>query len=101
MVSHRSSIFFKAAAALASFTLESPTKKPTKKAIIIDDERRSVSPASLEDEKPEEDEEDEKDSQVKAAEELAALRKRFVGEVDLPESTYHCSYLASHGWLLL
>ncbi|KAE9410349.1 ribonucleotide reductase small subunit [Gymnopus androsaceus JB14] len=73
----------KAAAALASFTLESPTKKSTKKAVIIDDKRRSVSPASLEDEEVEEEEED---SETKAAEELSALRKRFVGEVDLPEN---------------
>ncbi|KAK0457813.1 ribonucleotide reductase small subunit [Desarmillaria tabescens] len=48
----------------AKFSLESPTKK------IVDDERRSTSPETVGD----------------AEEELEALRKQYVGEVDLPES---------------
>jgi len=54
-----------AAAALANIKLESPVKK------VIDDSKRSVSPESVVDER----------------EALAELRKKYVGEVDLPEST--------------
>jgi len=54
-----------AAAALANIKLESPVKK------VIDDSKRSVSPDSVVDER----------------EVLAELRKKYVGEVDLPEST--------------
>lgn len=53
------------------FSLESPTKKPAAKK-IVDDERRSTSPDTIADEA-----------------ELDELRKKFVGEVDLPESAYH------------
>ncbi len=49
------------------FTLESPTKKLVAKK--IDDERRSTSPDTVADES-----------------DLEELRKKFVGEVDLPES---------------
>ncbi|KAJ4493599.1 ribonucleotide reductase small subunit [Lentinula edodes] len=73
----------KAAAALASFTFDSPTKKSTKKA-VVDDKRRSTSPASLEENEDQCVEED--TTQTTSAEELAALQKRFVGEVELPES---------------
>src|SRR6266849_5271294 len=60
-----------AAAALQAISLESPTKPIQKPAPIIDDARRSASPLS-ETEKTEDQELD--------------LRKRFVGDVDLPES---------------
>ncbi len=52
----------------AKFSLESPTKK------IVDDERRSSSPETVGD----------------VNEELEALRKQYVGEVELPESTLSC-----------
>jgi ribonucleoside-diphosphate reductase subunit M2 len=60
-----------AAAALQAISLESPTKPIQKPAPVIDDTRRSASPLS-ETEKTEDQELD--------------LRKRFVGDVDLPES---------------
>jgi hypothetical protein len=60
-----------AAAALQAISLESPTKSVQKPAAIVDDMRRSPSPLS-ETEKTEEQESDH--------------RKRFVGDIDLPES---------------
>lgn len=68
-----------AAAALQAISLESPTKPTQKSVPIIDDTRRSFSPLS-ETEKTEGEELD---------------RKRFVGDVDLPESmsTYGVGYL--------
>jgi len=60
-----------AAAALQAISLESPTKPVQKPAAVIDDTRRSPSPLS-ETEKAEDQESDH--------------RKRFVGDVDLPES---------------
>jgi hypothetical protein len=60
-----------AAAAFQAISLESPTKPIQKPAPVIDDARRSLSPLS-EAEKTEDQELD--------------LRKRFVGDVDLPES---------------
>lgn len=60
-----------AAAALAAFTLESPTKPSKKEAVVlIDDEKRSQSPESVTD----------------ATDTLPDFRRKFVGEVDLPES---------------
>lgn len=62
----------KAAAALQAISLDSPTK-PTKNSLpIVDDTRHCPSPDS----ETETDELDELD-----------LRKRFVGDIDLPEST--------------
>ncbi|EAU84682.1 ribonucleotide reductase small subunit [Coprinopsis cinerea okayama7 len=63
----------KAAAALAAFSLESPTK-PSKKVSqpIIDDERLPESPKSI--------------TEEESVDELTLLRRKFVGEVDLPES---------------
>jgi hypothetical protein len=61
-----------AAAALQAISLESPTKPVHKPAPVIDDARRSTSPLSV----TEESEDRELD-----------LRKRFVGDIDLPEST--------------
>ncbi|KAH6915022.1 ribonucleotide reductase small subunit [Coprinopsis sp. MPI-PUGE-AT-0042] len=65
----------KAASALAAFSLDSPTK-PSKKIakLMIDDERLPESPKSVTEEAPQ------------PVDELALLRKKFVGEVDLPES---------------
>ncbi|KIM46305.1 hypothetical protein M413DRAFT_441393 [Hebeloma cylindrosporum] len=61
----------KAAAALAAFSLQSPTKPSKKEAIVlIDDEKRSQSPESVTD----------------ATDTLPDFRRKFVGEVDLPES---------------
>lgn len=60
----------KAAAALQAISLDSPTK-PTKKSLPIDDTRRCPSPDS----ETETDELDELD-----------LRKRYVGDIHLPES---------------
>ncbi|KAG1753928.1 ribonucleotide reductase small subunit [Suillus paluster] len=75
----------KAAAALASFSLDSPVK-PSKKDTseedtlpVIDDRKRSVSPDSENAEAPELEDQDD----------LEELRKKFVGEVDLPESQWH------------
>ncbi|KIK64079.1 hypothetical protein GYMLUDRAFT_195895 [Collybiopsis luxurians FD-317 M1] len=79
----------KAAAALASLNFESPTKKPAAKKPIIDDRRRSTSPASLEDDDDNEEHNvEQKEEETKEAKEarLAELNKRFVGEVELPES---------------
>lgn len=62
----------KAAAALANISLDSPTKPSHDEdtlPVLIDDRKRSVSP----------------DSQ-NAEDELEELRKKFVGEIDLPES---------------
>lgn len=74
-----------AAAALQAISLESPTKPIQKPAPVIDDTRRSPSPLS-ETEKTEDQE--------------LGLRKRFVGDVDLPESrSASCvsySFLMSH-----
>lgn len=61
-----------AAAALQAISLESPTKPVHKPAPVIDDARRSPSPLS--------------ETEKSEAQELD-LRKRFVGDVDLPEST--------------
>ncbi|ESK97535.1 ribonucleotide reductase small subunit [Moniliophthora roreri MCA 2997] len=70
----------KATAALHAFSLESPTKKTTQKVVsLIDDKRRSISPASLVDDETEKKEEED-------VEDLEELRKRFVGDVELPES---------------
>lgn len=78
--STRSQPTSQAAAALQAISLESPTKPIQKLAPVIDDTRRSPSPLS-ESEKTEEQELD--------------LRKRFVGDVHLPESmsTNCVSYL--------
>jgi len=69
----------KAAAALQAISLESPIKTVTKPTSVIDDARRSLSPDSV----IEKDEHQESD-----------LRKRFVGDVDLPESALIRSYVA-------
>ncbi len=58
-----------AAAALESFSLDSPLKKAVK---IIDDERLPESPKSI-------------TEGEEAYDRLSELRKKFVGEVDLPE----------------
>jgi ribonucleoside-diphosphate reductase subunit M2 len=67
---------FQAAAAIAALTFDSPTK-PSKKATIkvIDDERRSISPDTVDDTEEHE-----------LPDDIEELRKKFVGEVDLPES---------------
>ncbi|KAE9394573.1 ribonucleotide reductase small subunit [Gymnopus androsaceus JB14] len=65
----------KAAAALASFTLDSPTKPKTKKTTLL----KAIRARGRRDD---DDEEDSDDSEAK----LDALRKRFVGEIELPES---------------
>ncbi|KAF8842251.1 ribonucleotide reductase small subunit [Paxillus ammoniavirescens] len=67
----------KAAEAIAALSFASPTKLHKKSDVVIDDRKRSVSPDTLVDEDEIEDE-DEDDIQI--------LRKKFVGEVDLPES---------------
>ena len=59
-----------AAAALESFSLDSPLKKAVK---VIDDERLPESPKSITEEEETHDR-------------LSELRKKFVGDVDLPES---------------
>ncbi|KAF5333254.1 hypothetical protein D9611_002183 [Ephemerocybe angulata] len=63
----------KAAAALAAFSLESPSK-PSKKAALqlIDDAKLPESPKSVTD--------------VEEVDTISKLRKQYVGEVDLPES---------------
>ena len=60
-----------AAAALQAISLESPTKPIQKPAPVIDDARRSPSPLS---------------ETEKTEGQALDLRKRFVGDVDLPES---------------
>lgn len=68
-----------AAAALEAFSLVSPSK-PSHKDMdalpVIDDRKRSVSP----------DSEKAEGAEVEEEEDLDELRKKFVGEVDLPES---------------
>ncbi|KIJ97595.1 hypothetical protein K443DRAFT_240300 [Laccaria amethystina LaAM-08-1] len=67
----------KAAAALAAFSLDSPTKVSKKLFVkLTDDERLPESPDTIGDDDEEVDEEAQ----------LRELRKKFVGEVDLPES---------------
>jgi ribonucleoside-diphosphate reductase subunit M2 len=66
----------KAAAALQAISLESPIKPVQKLDSVIDDARRSPSPDS--------------ESEKGECEELG-LRKRFVGDVDLPESASFAS----------
>jgi ribonucleoside-diphosphate reductase subunit M2 len=58
-----------------------PTK-PSKKVPVqlIDDDRRSVSPDTI-------------DADSEEAADLKELRKKFVGELDLPESTYPDSHV--------
>jgi len=71
VVSYVINFLLQAAAALAAFTLESPTKPSRKEAVVlIDDEKRSPSPESVTD----------------ATDTLPDFRRKFVGEVDLPES---------------
>jgi ribonucleoside-diphosphate reductase subunit M2 len=66
----------KAAAALAAFSLESPTKPSRKRSkSLLDDQPRSVSPDSVTDKTLEPEDEDD----------LEQLRKKFVGEIELPE----------------
>jgi|SRR6267154_4665148 len=60
-----------AAAALQAISLASPTKPIQKPAAVIDDARRSPSPLS---------------DAEKAEDQGSDIRKRFVGDVDLPES---------------
>ncbi|ETW84396.1 hypothetical protein HETIRDRAFT_458167 [Heterobasidion irregulare TC 32-1] len=62
----------KAAAALQAFSLESPVKSSLVQKPVLDDARRSHSPDSVEDSAETEDVEE--------------FRKRFIGEVDLPEN---------------
>lgn len=84
---------------MASMTFDSPTKKSTKRANIIDDRRRSPSPASLEDEDElEEDEKEvaEQESEEAKAARLAELSERFVGEIELPESACHSFFFSQH-----
>ncbi|KAG1748939.1 ribonucleotide reductase small subunit [Suillus paluster] len=67
----------KAAAALAAFSLDSPAKPSKNDTLpLIDDCKRSVLPDSEQAEGLEPEDEDD----------LEELRKKFVGEVDLPES---------------
>lgn len=73
-----------AAASLAAFTLDTPAKRLTDPFAItvIDDTRLSKSPKSLlEDEGASNFEED-----------IEVLRKKFVGEIDLPESAWFLPY---------
>ncbi|KIJ70196.1 hypothetical protein HYDPIDRAFT_79121 [Hydnomerulius pinastri MD-312] len=65
----------KAAAAIAAFSLDSPTKSSSKAVVLIDDKKRSVSPDTLGD-----------DSDAEEQDDIQILRRKFVGEVDLPES---------------
>ncbi|KIJ20157.1 hypothetical protein PAXINDRAFT_67250 [Paxillus involutus ATCC 200175] len=65
----------KAAEAIAALSFASPTKLHKKPNVVIDDRKRSVSPDTLVDEDEIEEEDD-----------IQILRKKFVGEVDLPQS---------------
>ncbi|KAH8106115.1 ribonucleotide reductase small subunit [Cristinia sonorae] len=69
----------RAAEAIDSLTLESPTKRAKIQTVVIDDRKLSKSPVSVT---------DEKDEDVFIAKEptLEELRKRYVGDVTLPES---------------
>ncbi|OJA17025.1 hypothetical protein AZE42_00563 [Rhizopogon vesiculosus] len=69
----------KAAAALAAFSLASPTKPSQNDTLpVIDDRKRSVSPDSEKAEGSELQDED--------ADNLDELRTKFVGDIELPES---------------
>jgi hypothetical protein len=69
--------FNQAAAAIEALALTTPTK-PSKKAPVrlIDDRRRSGSPDTI----------DASSEPAEEVDELEVFRKKFVGEVDLPES---------------
>ncbi|KAG6837533.1 Ribonucleotide-diphosphate reductase (RNR), small subunit [Arthromyces matolae] len=68
----------KAAACLAAFTMDSPAKPVSKHAtFVIDDARLSKSPRSLV---------DEEEASFTSDADIDLLRKKFVGEIDLPES---------------
>lgn len=97
------SLYSQAAAALESFSLDTPAKltKTTKAAVDdelplpFDDRRRSVSPATLSEvsEKTEVPE-------VKVIEaepyKKSLDRSRFVGDIDLPECTFHLPRIPNH-----
>ncbi|KAF9074189.1 ribonucleotide reductase small subunit [Rhodocollybia butyracea] len=76
----------KAAKAFASLTFDSPTKKSPMKKTLIDDKRRSMSPASPEDHNDKVEESSTPPQSKYSEAELEALHKRFVGEVELSES---------------
>ncbi|KAG6918908.1 Ribonucleotide-diphosphate reductase (RNR), small subunit [Tephrocybe rancida] len=65
----------KAAASLAAFSFDTPVKHSVKP--VIDDTRLSKSPKSIV---------DEDEQAFNSQDDLEALRKKFVGEIDLPES---------------
>ena len=75
-----------AAQAFAAFSLNSPSKPPSKE-YLLDDKKLSVSPKTLGDESDSEEDD------------FSVLRTKFVGEVDLPEckllSLYHPTLLNS------
>ncbi|KIM90680.1 hypothetical protein PILCRDRAFT_811140 [Piloderma croceum F 1598] len=72
----------KAAAAIEAFSFTTPTKKPLKKSpmnFVVDDASSTSSDTLVAISEPAEEEEEEEDD-------LEELRKKFVGEIDLPES---------------
>jgi hypothetical protein len=70
-----------AAASLAAFSLDSPAKPAKNSFKVIDDERLSHSPKSI-------GEEEEHEEPPSSEEQLSLLKKKFVGEIELPESGY-------------
>ena len=79
--SHHASGESRAAAALRAMSSESPTKPIHKSVSFVDDARRSPSPLS---------------ETKKAEDQELILRKCFVGDIDLPESTSGNCVSASH-----
>ncbi|KAL4074118.1 ribonucleotide reductase [Scleroderma yunnanense] len=65
----------KVAVAIEAFSLDSPRKYRPNEKPVLDEKKRSVSP----------DTHSEEASDVETEDDLEALRKKFVGEVDLPE----------------
>ena len=79
-VASRLTAFTKAAAALEKFSLESPTKASAKE--VVDDEKRSVSPASVTEEAKAPKE---KATELQDTTDDDDWRFQYVGEVELPE----------------
>jgi len=60
--------------AIEAFSLDTPRKYSADERLLLDDRKRSFSPDTLEEA-----------SDVETEDDLDSLRKKFVGEIDLPE----------------
>jgi hypothetical protein len=102
--SAHASIFPQAAAAIAAFSLDSPSKSlaATDALPIVDDRRRSVSPETESSEQTETEDQPQASSSktvVPVPTASTVDRTRFIGDVDLPESTSYLSLFISDATL--